>query len=123
MIIYPSKIRGTVKISGSKNATLPIIAASLVTSNFSKLNNIPDIKDIQNMLCILRKIGCSVIQKKDRVLIESDFSQCDLLFDEIKEFRASYYLMSVFLTKFKQVKIFYPGGCAIGVRPIDFHLE
>ena len=123
MTIYPSNIRGKVNISGSKNASLPIIAASLVNSEISILKNIPNIKDIQNLICILKKIGCNVVHKKDTVKIESDFSQCDLLFDEIKEFRASYYLMSVFLTKFNSVRIYYPGGCAIGNRPIDFHLE
>lgn len=123
MTIYPSNIRGKVNISGSKNASLPIIAASLVNSEFSILKNVPNIKDIENLICILKKIGCDVVHKKDTVKIESVFSQCDLLFDEIKEFRASYYLMSVFLTKFNSVRIYHPGGCAIGNRPIDFHLE
>ena len=123
MTIYPSNIRGKVSISGSKNASLPIIAASLVNSEFSILKNVPNIKDIENLIFILKKIGCNVEQKKDTVKIESVFSQCDLFFDEIKEFRASYYLMSVFLTKFNSVRIYHPGGCAIGNRPIDFHLE
>ena len=123
MTIYPSKIRGSVKISGSKNSSLPIIAASLVTSKYSKLKNIPNIKDIENMISILRKIGCNIEFKKDCLKIESDFSKCDLLFDEIKEIRASYYLMSIFLAKFNEVKIYYPGGCSFGSRPIDFHLE
>ena len=123
MIIYPSKIRGSVKISGSKNSSLPIIAASLVTSKYSKLKNIPNIRDIENMISILRKIGCNIEHKKDCLKIESNFLKYNLLFDEIKEFRASYYLMSVFLAKFNEVKIYHPGGCAIGSRPIDFHLE
>ena len=123
MIIYPSKIRGSVKISGSKNSSLPIIAASLITSKCTKLKNIPNIKDIENMISILNKIGCKTEHKKDKLKIESNFFECDLLFDEIKEFRASYYLMSVFLAKFNKVKIYYPGGCSFGSRPIDFHLE
>ena len=123
MTIYPSKVRGSVKISGSKNSSMPIIAASLITCETSKLSNIPNIKDIDNLTNILKKIGCRIKRKKTSLKIKSNFQKCDLIFDEIKEFRASYYLMSVFLAKFNEVKIYYPGGCAIGSRPIDFHLE
>ena len=123
MTIYHSTIRGSVKISGSKNSSLPIIAASLVTCQTSKLLNVPKIQDINNLVNILDKIGCKVEWKKDLLKMQCDYNYHELLFDEIKEFRASYYLMSVFLSKFNEVKIYYPGGCSIGSRPIDFHLE
>ena len=123
MTIYPSKIKGNVKISGSKNASLPIIAASLVSAKKVKLKNVPYIADIENLLKILSKIGCKNVYKNNKLTINNNLEECDLLFDEVKKFRASYYLMSVYLALFNYVKIYYPGGCSIGSRPIDFHLE
>ena len=123
MTIYPSIIKGSVKISGSKNASLPIIAASLVTSKNTILKNVPKIMDIENYLKILKRIDCSYKFKNNKLNIISTPKKVDLLFEEIKSIRASYYLMSVFLILFGKVNISYPGGCSIGSRPIDFHLE
>lgn len=123
MTIYPSKIKGSVKISGSKNAALPIIAASMVTSLKSTLSNVPNITDINNLEKILNTVGCKVKRKNKTVYINNKTFNCELLFDEVKKFRASYYLMSVFLALFNEVKIYSPGGCSIGKRPINFHLE
>lgn len=123
MVIKPSKIKGSVKISGSKNSSLPIIAASLVCAKTIKLKNIPNISDIKNLIYILEKIGCEIKFKRHTLKIISTPDKCELLFDEVKKFRASYYLMSVFIALFNEVKIYYPGGCSIGKRPIDFHIE
>lgn len=123
MTIYPSKIKGSVKISGSKNAALPIIAASVSSSKKTILNNVPNILDIKNMIKILEHVGCVCRFKKNKLVIVSSPQKCELLFSEVKAIRASYYLMSVFLILFKEVSILYPGGCSIGSRPIDFHLE
>lgn len=123
MYINPSKIKGKVKISGSKNAGLPIIAASLVTSKKLVLSNVADISDINNMLAILDKIGCKVKRSKNKIFIDSFCNYMPLLFEEVSKFRASYYLMSSYLALFSSVSIKMPGGCKIGSRPIDFHLE
>ena len=123
MTIYPSKIRGIVKISGSKNASLPIIAASLVSAKKVKLNNVPNIMDIINLLKILDMIGCRNSYKSSVLTIDNEVENKPLLFDEIKKFRASYYLMSVYIALFGSVEIYYPGGCSFGSRPIDYHLE
>ena len=123
MEIYPSKIKGSIKISGAKNASLPIIAASMVCSNKTKLTNVPNIKDIDSLLTILSKIGVGVKFKNNKLYLKQTARNCSLLFDEVKKFRASYYLMSVFLVLFNEVEIYYPGGCTIGSRPIDFHLD
>lgn len=123
MRVFPSKIKGSVKISGSKNASLPIIVASMVSGLNIKLKNIPNILDINSLLKILKKTGSEVKLKNNTLKMTHTINKCDLLFDEIKDFRASYYLMSVYIALFKEVTIYYPGGCAIGSRPIDFHLE
>ena len=121
--IYPSKIKGVVKVSGSKNASLPIIAASLVSGHEVILKNIPKITDVLDLFSILRKIGCFCDLKKKKIIIKPCCNDEFLLYEEIKKFRASYYLMSVYLALFNKVRIYSPGGCSIGARPINFHLE
>ena len=124
MTVYPSKIKGKVKVSGSKNSALAILCASLVTAKKVKLNNVSDISDIKNLFAIFQNIGVSVDFNKNVAKVDSkNITYKDLHFDLVKKFRASYYLMSVFLVLFKRVSIYYPGGCSIGSRPIDFHLE
>lgn len=123
MVFYPSRIKGSVKISGSKNAALPIIAASLVSSHKTILKNVPSISDIKNLITVLEKVGCKCEFKNKKLSIISHCENMILDFNEIKKFRASYYLMSVFLTLFNTVSIVLPGGCNIGNRPIDFHLK
>lgn len=117
-----SKIKGTVKISGSKNATLPIIAASLVSADEIFLKNVPNITDVCNFINILNDIGVTTKFHNNKLMIKSTVEYKELLFENVKAFRASYYLMSVFLVLFNKVKIYYPGGCNIGNRPIDFHI-
>lgn len=123
IIFYPSKIKGSVKIGGSKNSALPIIAASLVSSYKVKLKNIPKISDVNNLISVLEKIGCKIKRRKDKLKIISSCKNLVLDYEEIKKFRASYYLMSVYLALFNEVCIVLPGGCNIGRRPIDFHLK
>ena len=123
MQTFSSKVKGSVRISGSKNATLPIIVAALLNKGRTYLKNIPKITDVDNLLAVIKKIGCRVKFKSHHVLIESDLKYQDLLFEELKKFRASYYFMGLFLALFKEVKIYAPGGCQIGNRPINYHLE
>lgn len=123
MIFCPSRIKGSVKISGSKNSTLPILAASLVSCYSASLENIPNISDVNNLLIVLEKIGCTIKRKGSKLKTISSVKNVVLDFEEITKFRASYYLMSVYLSLFKEVSIILPGGCNIGRRPIDFHLK
>lgn len=123
MVIFPSKLKGVVKISGSKNAGLPIIAASLVVAEEIKLSNVSNISDINNMITILNKIGINARRRGSNLNINGVCNDVLLHFEEIKKFRASYYLMSVYLALFNKVSIHMPGGCKIGLRPIDYHLK
>lgn len=123
LITNTSHIRGTVKISGSKNASLPIIVAALLSNKRVILKNVPNISDVMALLSIYAKLKIKYHYKKNYLVIYPQFNYNELVFDEVKSFRASYYLMGLFLGKFKRVKIFTPGGCKIGSRPIDFHLE
>ncbi|MFI3251749.1 MAG: UDP-N-acetylglucosamine 1-carboxyvinyltransferase [bacterium] len=120
--IYPSKVKGKVKISGSKNSALPIIVGGLLNKNKTILTNVADIKDIDELLKILDFLGCKIKKKRNKLVIYPFLENKDILHESCKEFRASYYLMGLYLAVFNHVKIYLPGGCNIGKRPIDFHL-
>ncbi len=120
--IRPSTIKGSVKISGSKNSALPIIVGALLNNKKVKLYNIPKIKDIDELISIITFLGGNIKRKKNTLIITKGLQNKDILHESCKTFRASYYLMGLYLALFNHVKIFLPGGCNIGKRPIDFHL-
>ncbi len=116
-------IKGTIEIGGSKNASLPIIAASVLASGRVVLKNVPNIKDIDDLLTILRSINVMVTRLDKTLIIERKKKiKTDLLIEEVKRIRGSVYLLPVLLLLKKKVKANYPGGCNLGNRPIDYHL-
>ena len=118
------KLKGEVKISGSKNASLPIIAASILNSGKTKLYNIPDIHDTQVILKILKYLGCKIKKNNDRIEINSKYiTKKEIPEDLMREMRSTVILAGALLGRFKKAKFSYPGGCDIGARPIDLHLK
>ena len=119
-----SKIKGTIKVQGSKNSALALIVASLLCKDIVFLENVPRIKDVFELLEILKKINVKTSFVENNLMIDSSNIQYEkLLFDEVKQFRASYYFIGVFIALFKKVEIYLPGGCNIGHRPIDQHIK
>ena len=119
-----AKVKGKVKISGSKNAALPIICASILNRGKVILRNIPRISDVFDMCNILKYLNCKVKFKGNTLIIMSNnIIYKPLLLEECKKIRASYYFIGVFLFLFKKCEILLPGGCKIGSRPIDYHLK
>ena len=119
-----NKLEGTVKISGSKNASLPIIAASILNSKKTKLYNVPDIHDTQVTLEILRYIGCKVNKNNDKIEIDSRYIDKKEIPEHLMhQMRSTVVLAGAILGRFKEVTFSYPGGCDIGARPIDLHLK
>lgn len=119
----PKKLKGTVRISGSKNAALPILTACLAKPAIYNLKNVPNLKDTRTMLKLLKIIGANVLVKKDSILIDS--RNCDnpqAPYDLVKTMRASFYVLGPLLSRFGYAKVSMPGGCAWGPRPIDYHL-
>ena len=118
------EISGNISISGSKNATLPILAASLL-ANEVKLSNVPFVKDIFTMIELLKFIGIIVKIKKDNKIIELiNKKKIKTLapYKLVKTMRAGVLVLGPLLTKYKKAKVSLPGGCAIGTRPVDLHL-
>ncbi len=118
------KISGEICISGSKNAALPIIAASILNSGKTTLYNVPDIHDTQMMYEILKRLGASVTKKKNKVIIDSSRINCyEIPEDLMRQMRSSVIFVGSLLGKYKKATFSYPGGCDIGTRPIDLHLK
>lgn len=117
-------LRGEVTVSGSKNAALPIIAATLLSSEEFTLKNVPDIQDIRSMLDIMRHIG-STFSFSDNVLKiqTSEIKNTKIPLDLVKRMRASILLIGPLLARAGEVQIGFPGGCVLGKRPIDTHLD
>ena len=118
------KLKGEVKISGSKNASLPIIAASILNAGKTKLYNIPDIHDTQVTLKILKYLGCKIKKNNDKIEINSKYiSKKEIPEHLMREMRSTVILAGALIGRFKKAKFSYPGGCDIGARPIDLHLK
>ena len=120
------KISGTITISGSKNATLPILASTILTNKKVTIKNVPLVKDVLTMVELLNTIGSTVKIDKKRKKIEiinkkslKTFASYHLL----KTMRAGVLVLGPLLTKYRVAKVSLPGGCAIGQRPINFHLD
>lgn len=117
-------LRGTVEISGSKNATLPVMTAALLADSPSSLSNIPHLNDIKTMAEVLRRLGAQVELKDHQLKINPvGFNQSEAPYELVKTMRASIYSLGACLAKLGEAKVSLPGGCAIGARPIDLHLK
>jgi len=118
-------LRGTVRVSGSKNAAVAAIPAALLATGPSSLENLPQIKDVENFIAILTDLGAEIQVQDGGVtcIHPNGFSTHQAPYEQVKRLRASYYLLGVLLAKFGRAEVALPGGCDIGIRPIDQHLK
>ncbi len=118
------KLYGSVEIQSAKNTVLPLLAASVLTDEPVKIRGVPAINDVENMMRILVELGCKIKRRKDCVIIESsNAASHEIPMQLTKELRSSVFMLGSVLTRFRRAKISYPGGCDIGLRPIDLHLS
>ena len=118
------KLRGEVSVSGSKNASLPIIASTILSGGTTKLYNIPDIRDTRITLEILKYLGCKVKKSHGKIEINSkNMSDKEIPEHLMSQMRSTVVLAGAILGRFKEATFSYPGGCDIGARPIDLHLS
>ena len=116
---------GSVEISGAKNAAVAILPASiLASSGMCNIDNIPNIEDVNCLERIIESLGCTVVRNSNSVMIDStNLNNTDANTEDVRKMRASYYLIGALLSRFKKAKVELPGGCPIGVRPIDQHIK
>lgn len=117
-------LKGAIKISGAKNAALPIIASCLLTGGWHRIHGVPDLKDIETIRLIMGKMGVLSKNEGDVLSINSDkLKHCEASYDLVKTMRASILLLGPLLARLGKARISMPGGCAIGGRPINLHLQ
>ena len=117
------KLSGSVRISGSKNSALPILAATLLTKEPCVISNVPDLSDIHFMLQILSHLGASVERASGTVRVEAATIISEAPYDIVRKMRASVCVLGPLLGRKKKAIVSLPGGCVIGDRPIDLHLR
>jgi len=119
-----NKLNGKINISGSKNASLPILAATLLSDKKIYLQNLPKVKDIETMINLLESLGSKIKYNKKNLII-NNFKQKKKFasYSLVKTMRAGILVLGPLLAKFGNAKVSLPGGCAIGTRPVDIHLK
>ncbi|MDY0191560.1 MAG: UDP-N-acetylglucosamine 1-carboxyvinyltransferase [Desulfuromonas sp.] len=118
------KLHGTVQISGAKNAALPLLCATLLTSGEHELSNVPQLRDINTVLQLLETLGAKTSLQGNQASVNANHvASVEAPYDLVKTMRASVLVLGPLLARFGKARVSLPGGCAIGARPIDLHLK
>jgi len=117
-------LRGSVKISGAKNAVLPVMAATLLTPGKFTIHKVPDLRDTRTMMKLLNIIGAKTKYENGKLIIDTiSANNPEAPYDLVKTMRASFYVLGPLISRFGRVNVSLPGGCAWGPRPVDYHLK
>ncbi len=120
----PQKAKGILTVSGSKNAVLPIMGASLLTDDDIELRNVPDLADVRTMIEILESAGKVIERFDDQLIIRSSGNiNSEIPYEPVRKMRASFNVYGPLTLRNGYAKVALPGGCSIGARPVDFHLD
>ncbi|MGL5973475.1 MAG: UDP-N-acetylglucosamine 1-carboxyvinyltransferase [Oscillospiraceae bacterium] len=119
-----NEVNGTIKIQGAKNSVLPILASCIITRNVSTIKNCPDLSDVDTTLKILKSLGCKIYVEYDTVTIDSrNIDKFNIDHNCSKEMRSSIIFLGALLSRSKKASMSLPGGCKLGKRPIDLHIN
>lgn len=119
-----NKLTGTIRISGAKNAAVALIPAAILSDEEVTICNVPEISDINSLEEILKYLGVEFSRATESIIINAkDMTNKEIPEDISRKLRASYYFMGALLSKYKKVEMYFPGGCNIGSRPINLHLD
>lgn len=118
-------LKGKIRISGSKNSALPILASTLLTNSIVRLNNIPNLSDIFSMIELLKSLNVKILKKKKNCYSFKSNTPESLVapYELVRKMRASFLILGPLLSRYGYAKVSLPGGCAIGTRPVDLHLD
>ncbi len=118
------KLNGTIRVSGAKNATVALIPAAILTDEEATICNVPEITDTDDLCDILETLNVNVKRASESIIIDpSNMKNMEITEKFSKKLRASYYFMGALLGKYGKAVMYFPGGCSIGLRPIDLHLK
>ncbi len=118
-----NELYGSVDIQTAKNSVLPVLAATVLTDDKVRILNVPNITDVKNMVKILSCLGCKAVYEGNDIIVDSSCADCyEIPRALAHELRSSVFLLGSVISRFHTAKIAYPGGCDIGLRPVDLHL-
>jgi len=117
------RLQGEVRISGAKNAALPILASSLLTGGTSTFRNVPQLGDIKTMRHLLEILGATTGGDRTLTVCAQDIHCFDAPYDLVKTMRASVLVLGPLVARFGKARVSLPGGCAIGARPVNLHIK
>ncbi len=118
------RLEGVIPVQPAKNSVLPILAATVLTDEEVRVLNVPDITDVRTMVRILTCLGCRAVwEGRDIIIDSSSAEKCEIPRALAHELRSSVFLLGSVVSRFRKAKIAYPGGCDIGLRPVDLHLN
>src|SRR5437588_8784444 len=118
-------LHGSIRLSGSKNATLPVLMASVLTSEPVVVSNVPRLRDVATAIDLLGRLGVEVhwIGEHELQLCARSITSCEAPYDLVKTMRASFVVLGPLLARAGRARVSTPGGCAIGARPVDLHIN
>ncbi len=122
-VIGKQKLQGSVKISGAKNAALPLLASTILSANKINISNLPNVVDINTLLKLLGMLGSTYTKSETLEIDSTTISQTKATYEIVKTMRASILVLGPLLARFGHCEVSLPGGCAIGQRPVDLHLK
>ncbi|MDO4568399.1 MAG: UDP-N-acetylglucosamine 1-carboxyvinyltransferase [Clostridia bacterium] len=123
-VVGGAELAGEVRVPGAKNAVLPILAACILSDKPVQLTNCPQITDVDNMIAILKQAGCAVEENGDSLSVDASAAACCEMPQELSsKLRSSIFMLGPMIARFGRASFCHPGGCEIGTRPIDLHLN
>ncbi len=123
IIVGGKKLHGDVRISGAKNAALPILVSALLTPGVSTFHNIPDLVDIKTIKKLLRNLGVKIEGESTVKVNSNNINNCEAPYDLVKTMRASVLVLGPLVARMGVARVSLPGGCAIGARPVNLHIK
>ncbi|MBF0359874.1 MAG: UDP-N-acetylglucosamine 1-carboxyvinyltransferase [Oligoflexia bacterium] len=125
IITGPSQLKGTIKTSSSKNSSLPIMVATLLSEGTITINNLPKLKDVSTMTKLLKNLGAEIEESADGKTIfnTSNLKSYEANYEMVKTMRASFFVLGPLIARYGRATVSLPGGCAIGARAVDIHLD
>ena len=117
------RLEGEVRISGAKNAALPILISALLTEGPNTFHNVPDLVDIKTVKKLLASFGVRMEGRETLSLDATDLTRCEASYDLVRTMRASILVLGPLVARLGEARVSLPGGCAIGARPVNLHIK
>lgn len=118
----PTRLEGEIKLQGAKNSTLPLLAASVICKGQTVFHNCPSLSDVETAICILEHLGCKCVRSGSSLVVDNQMTCCEIPPDLMKGMRSSIVFLGAIVSRCGEANLYFPGGCEIGLRPIDLHI-